>query len=88
MNKDDNAKVVCCTHPHTEYCNGCTMFRQCDGNTEQLVRENLAKGFRQTPERRFALIKADFGERLFIIGSNNRVERAYYNDEQEVYRHD
>lgn len=88
MNKDTNAKVVCCTHPHTEHCKGCTMSRQCDGNTEQLVRENLAKGFRQTPERRFALIKADFGERLFIIGVNNRVERAYYNDEQEVYRHD
>lgn len=88
MNKDTNAKVVCCTHPHTEHCKGCTMSRQCDGNTEHLVRENLAKGLKQTPERRFALIKADFGERLMIIGGNNRVERGYYNDEQEVYRHD
>lgn len=37
MNKDTNAKVVCCTHPHTAHCKGCTMSLQCDGNTEQLV---------------------------------------------------
>lgn len=85
---DKKVRVVCCTHPNSEHCAGCTMSRQCDGNVQQLVRDNLAKGLKQTPERRFALCKADFGERLMIIGSNNLVEVGFYNDEQEVYKHD
>lgn len=88
MNENKNQKIVCCTHPHTEHCKNCTMYTVCDGNPELLAREKLVKGLKQTNERRFALLKTDYGERLFIIGSNNRVERAYYNDEQEVYKHD